>query len=86
MKIIDVDTFCRNLKKKTWFSREEIIEELNNAPIMDAKPIQYGHWINTGSGQECSVCHEIQYGIDTGRFYCANCGAKNGGNNNDTNR
>ena len=35
-----------------------------------------GKWIDTGSGQECSVCHEIQYGYDTFRHYCANCGAK----------
>ena len=35
-----------------------------------------GHWIDTGSGQECSECHEIQYGYDSYRKYCANCGAK----------
>ena len=35
-----------------------------------------GHWINTGSGQECSECHEIQYGYDSNRKYCANCGIK----------
>lgn len=33
-----------------------------------------GHWIDTGSGQECSECHEIQYGYDSNRKYCANCG------------
>lgn len=35
-----------------------------------------GHWIDTGSGQECSVCREIQYGYDTGRHFCSNCGAR----------
>lgn len=35
-----------------------------------------GHWINCGSFVECSECGEEQYGIDTGRFYCQNCGAK----------
>ena len=35
-----------------------------------------GHWIDTGSGQKCSKCHEIQYGYDNHRFYCANCGIK----------
>ena len=34
-----------------------------------------GEWIDTGSGQECSVCHEIQYGYDNFRHFCANCGA-----------
>ena len=35
-----------------------------------------GEWIDTGSGQECSVCGEIQYGYDSMRKFCANCGAK----------
>lgn len=34
-----------------------------------------GKWIDTGSGQECSVCHEIQYGYDSFRYFCAFCGA-----------
>ena len=34
-----------------------------------------GHWIDTGSGQECSICHEIQYGHDSYRNYCSYCGA-----------
>ena len=34
-----------------------------------------GEWIDTGSGQECNVCHEIQYGYDNFRHFCANCGA-----------
>lgn len=35
-----------------------------------------GEWIDTGSGQECNVCHEIQYGYDNFRHFCANCGAR----------
>ena len=35
-----------------------------------------GHWIDTGSGQECSECGEIQYGYDNFRYFCANCGAE----------
>lgn len=45
-------------------------------PTVDAVPVVHGHWIDTGSGQECSVCGEIQYGYDSGRFFCQNCGAK----------
>lgn len=46
--------------------------------IIDCLPVmpKHGHWIDTGSGQECSVCGEIQYGYDSYRNYCANCGAK----------
>lgn len=46
--------------------------------VFDAPTIEKrkpGHWIDTGSGQECSVCGEIQYGYDNGRKFCANCGA-----------
>ena len=35
-----------------------------------------GHWIDTGSGQMCSRCGEIQYGYDNFRRFCASCGAK----------
>lgn len=37
---------------------------------------KHGHWIWTGSCQVCSICDEEQYGVDTGRYYCPNCGAK----------
>ena len=36
-----------------------------------------GKWINTGSGEKCSVCGEKQYGYDNYRHFCANCGAEN---------
>lgn len=42
----------------------------------DATDIKVWKWINTGSGEECSKCHEIQYGYDSFRHYCPNCGAK----------
>ena len=35
-----------------------------------------GHWIDIGSGQECSECGEVQYGYDNFRYYCAKCGAE----------
>ena len=35
-----------------------------------------GYWIDTGSGQECSKCGEIQYGYDSYRYFCANCGCR----------
>lgn len=43
---------------------------------LNAEPIRHGRWIDTGSGQECSVCHEIQYGYNNYRYYCPFCGAK----------
>ena len=51
----------------------EIIRKL---PPADVAPVVHAYWRDTGSGQECSACKEIQYGYDTGRYFCANCGAK----------
>ena len=47
-----------------------------NEPTVDVVEVVHGEWINTGSTQICSVCKEEQYGFDTGRYYCPNCGAK----------
>ena len=48
--------------------------------VNELKPVtpteKIGHWIDTGSGQECSECGEIQYGYDNFRNYCAYCGVK----------
>jgi hypothetical protein len=49
---------------------------IDKMPTIEAEPIRRGHWIDTGSGQECSVCHEIQYGYDNYRYYCPYCGAQ----------
>ena len=43
--------------------------------LPSAEPRKKGKWIDTGSGQECSECHEIQYGYDNFRYFCAFCGA-----------
>ena len=43
---------------------------------IEVVPVRHGHWIWHGSYHTCSVCGEEQYGVDTGRFYCQNCGAK----------
>ena len=44
--------------------------------MIPAKREIRGHWIDTGSGEECSVCGEIQYGYDSYRNYCPNCGSR----------
>ena len=44
-------------------------------PAADVRPVVSGEWIDTGSGQECSVCSEFQPGYDNYRNFCPNCGA-----------
>ena len=53
----------------------EVISEYIRDYFVNAEKPQ-GEWIDTGSGQECSQCHEIQYGYDSFRHFCGNCGAK----------
>lgn len=54
----------------------DYIKVLESIPSVKPQEPKTGHWINIGCGQECSKCHEIQYGYDNHRFYCANCGIK----------
>ena len=53
-----------------------VLTDLEKLPVADVVPVKHGHWTDAGSGQECSVCEEIQYGYDSDRHYCPNCGAK----------
>lgn len=41
---------------------------------LEEKP--QGHWINSQVGQTCNLCNEIQFGYDSFRHFCPNCGAK----------
>lgn len=50
-------------------------EAIRKIPTAQVNPVSYGEWIDTGSGMECSVCGEIQYGYDNFRFFCGYCGA-----------
>ena len=53
---------------------EQALSEIKE--MLESQPERKkGKWIDTGSGQECSECHEIQYGYDNFRYFCAFCGA-----------
>lgn len=58
--------------RETYYEIRQAIKDLS--PVKQEP--QTGHWIDTGSGQECSECREIQYGYDNYRLYCGNCGAR----------
>lgn len=65
----------KNANEHFIFGCESYKEWLEDLPIADVRENVHGEWIDTGSGEECSVCHEIQYGYDSGRRFCASCGA-----------
>ena len=69
------DTWITSLLSSIASSLARIADAINTeeSKALEQEP-KAGHWIDTGSGQECSECHEIQYGYDSNRKYCANCG------------
>jgi len=84
----DILSFIRKMECSRFLKNDSIITDVvlstteciktivSTMPPEDVQPVVHGGWRDTGSGQECSVCGEIQYGYDSGRYYCANCGAK----------
>lgn len=79
-----INEVCFSKEKKwidfraSWGSngqRDLIIEFIESLPSVTPQ-LKISHWIDTGSGQECSECGEIQYGHDSFRYFCANCGAR----------
>lgn len=75
MRLIDADALKIVAQGKNHH-RRYIWADITDAPTIEAEPVKRGRWIDHGSFVTCSVCNEEQYGIDTGRFYCQNCGAK----------
>lgn len=70
-----------NLLKK-WSDGYDYIETETESAIKDFQNLppaqserKKGIWIDTGSGEECSICREIQYGYDNFRHFCPHCGA-----------
>ena len=62
--------------KQHYWLKQDVCWMLDSAPTIEAEPVRRGRWIDHGGFVTCSVCNEEQYGIDTGRFYCPNCGAR----------
>lgn len=76
-----INAFCHIIIKRDPDGDNDIVKAfeafrayVNSLPSVTPKP-RTGKWIDTGSGQECNQCHEIQYGYDSCRYFCANCGA-----------
>lgn len=68
------------LELAAGYNTKSILDDRYNAIYTVIKKLEQepktGRWIDTGSGQQCSECGEIQYGYDNYRRYCAYCGAK----------
>jgi len=78
MRLIDANELKKFFKARMalWPGVDDVLDKISDAPTIEIDLVRHGKWINHGSFVTCSVCNEEQYGIDTGRFYCQNCGAK----------
>ena len=92
MKLIDAEQMEKHIMESKVFTQyfKELVQALIwGEDAVDAVPVVRGEWIQLSTsdneyvGQECSVCHEIQYGFDNFRIYCAFCGAKMQGDTTD---
>ena len=73
-KAITALVFSEETKDIKCGDMKKVLNVLKKIPSAETER-KKGKWIDTGSGQECSVCGEIQYGYDNYRRFCANCGA-----------
>lgn len=64
---------------------------LDNVPTIEAEPVVHGRWIlpTKISGRSfniphCSACNGVPPGVDENTKYCAHCGARMDGGQNET--
>ena len=76
MRLIDADELINKYQSEATVDvfRYEVIEDLNNAPTVDAVPVRHGKWLWL-DGVRCSQCN---YKLATTGLpsYCPNCGAR----------
>ena len=82
MRLIDADALINKYQSETTVDvfRHEVIEDLNNAPTVEAVPVRRAHWIRHedweeegGCGWECSECG---MGSEVDYKFCMRCGAR----------
>lgn len=79
MKLIDADEILKEkyLESPHYCDYVVSVEEIENAPTIEAEPVRHGEWKICCDGYYpyCSVCKEEPIGRKMSK-YCPNCGAK----------
>ena len=91
-----VDAVSRSVYEQACWERDMAIKQLEEIGVGfgektdDVKRVVYGHWIfptkiggRAWNIPHCSVCDGVPCGTDENTKYCAHCGAKMEGLNND---
>ena len=88
-KLISADKLAQAFKRKTWYSADEIQDEIADAQGVDAEPVRHGRWILHGEPPiytiECSVCRQYYFhhwNQQEKAKYCGMCGARMDGDEN----
>ena len=70
-----------------WYKEQDIYNAIEEAPIIEAKPVTHAHWVTEQEAEEinrydltycCSACGHCDWDCteSEGFEYCPNCGAK----------
>ena len=59
---------------------DAVMDEIDNAPTVDAVEVVHGRWIKYIT---CYRCSECSHQVTSADNYCPNCGAKMDGGNDD---
>ncbi len=98
VKYINVDDIEKSIKeyftpidsnRPMTLTVEQVMEVVTNMPVADVQPVIYGEWIDINNcgikERKCSNCGKKDNPKTAIKgHYCWNCGAKMGGENNDT--
>jgi len=97
-RLIDADALtgkCHQICEVEWNKRaspnswtdayESFIEDIEEAPTVDAVPVVHGRWIKDGDYVVCSECGEDHAWDEYRATYCEDCGAKMDGGLDDGN-
>lgn len=86
MRLIDADKLKEVFAVPSYeaFGVTTICSIIDDAPTVDAKPVQHGRWLpyqtpieTRQSGWICNQCSGVVYDVSNGDTdYCPNCGAK----------
>ena len=89
-RMIDMDVAIErarasdNIVRSSIWETCEVVEFLEDCPIVDAVEVVHGRWIQSEPGYRlCSHCMADVAIYSGHRNYCPNCGAKMDGDGND---
>lgn len=83
MTLIDKAALLNRIATEVHYDSERSLEmyakllnEINDAPTVDAEPVRHGHWKKSQIYPYAVVCSRCGTVFELGTSYCGECGAK----------